>query len=95
LVGRIIHIDRFGNCVTNISRNELSAEISAGVSLTLNNKSVNSFRTYFAEETPVPDKVFGIWGSAGFLEIAAANQSAAKILKVRRGDSVLFTKRRS
>ncbi len=88
--GRIIHIDRFGNCVTNITRHELSLErISAGVSLTLNGKSVKSFRSYFAEETDGPDKVFGIWGSAGFLEIAASNESAAKLLSVRRGDPVV------
>jgi S-adenosylmethionine hydrolase len=35
--------------------------------------------------------VFGIWGSAGFLEIAAANNSAAKLLKVKRGDSVIVS----
>jgi S-adenosylmethionine hydrolase len=93
LEGRIIHIDRFGNCVTNISHNELSSErISAGVSLTLNGKSVKSFRSYFAEETAFPDKLFGIWGSAGFLEIAASNESAAKILKAQRGDSVIVQK---
>jgi S-adenosylmethionine hydrolase len=94
LEGRIIHIDRFGNCVTNISQNELSsARISAGVTLTLNGKSVKSFRSYFAEETGVPDKLFGIWGSAGFLEIAALNNSAAKILKAQRGDSVIVRAR--
>ena len=90
--GRIIHIDRFGNCVTNISRNELSSEkISAGVSLTLDGKEVSSFRSHFAEETVAPDGVFGIWGSAGFLEIAAANRSAAEILRVRCGDSVIVS----
>jgi S-adenosylmethionine hydrolase len=94
LEGRIIHIDRFGNCVTNISQNELSSErISAGVSLTLNGKSVKSFKTYFAEETGATDKLFGIWGSAGFLEIAALNRSAAKILKAQRGDSVIVMAR--
>ncbi|MDQ6653467.1 MAG: SAM-dependent chlorinase/fluorinase [Acidobacteriota bacterium] len=92
LEGRVIHIDRFGNCVTNISQNELSSErISAGVSLTLNGKSVKSFRSYFAEETGIPDKLFGIWGSAGFLEIAASNESAAKILKAQRGDSLIVS----
>lgn len=86
---RIIHIDRFGNCVTNISQRELSPEmISAGASLTLNGESVTSFKTYFAEGTGNTDRVFGIWGSAGFLEIAASNQSAAKILKAQRGDPV-------
>lgn len=90
--GRIIHIDRFGNCVTNISQNELSSErISAGVSLTLGSQLVNSFRSYFAEETVAPDGVFGIWGSAGFLEIAVTNKSAAEILKVRCGDSVIVS----
>ena len=94
LEGRIIHIDRFGNCVTNISQNELSSEmVSAGVSLTLNGKSVKSFRSYFIEETGAPDQLVGIWGSAGFLEIAASNQSAAKILKAQRGDSVIVNAR--
>jgi S-adenosyl-L-methionine hydrolase (adenosine-forming) len=96
LEGRIIHIDRFGNCVTSISQNELSPEmISAGAYLTLNGESVRSFKTYFAEDNGSTEKIFGIWGSAGFLEIAASSQSAAKILKAQRGDSVFVRRRRS
>jgi len=87
---RIIHIDRFGNCVTNITRDELTTEmIARGARLQLNGKRVKSFRNYFAEETNSRDKVFGIWGSAGFLEIAAANDSAAKHFRAKRGDSVI------
>lgn len=90
--GRIIHIDRFGNCVTNITPNELSNEmIGAGVKLSVKGKSVKEFRDFFVEETKRRDKVFGIWGSAGFLEIAAANESAAKLLNARRGDPVIVT----
>jgi S-adenosyl-L-methionine hydrolase (adenosine-forming) len=86
---RILHIDRFGNCVTNITQKELTPDmIGSGAKLQLKKKLVTSFRTYFAEETGDGDKVFAIWGSAGFLEIAAANDSAAKLLKVNRGDSV-------
>lgn len=92
--GRIIHIDRFGNCVTNITQNELTPKmIERGAKLRVNNKTVKSFRTYFAEETGSGEKVFGIWGSAGFLEIAATNDSAAKILSVQRGDSVVVSER--
>jgi S-adenosylmethionine hydrolase len=92
LMARIIHIDRFGNCVTNITRSDLTAKmIAAGVTLAVKEKTVKSFRTYFGEKPRGNDKVFGIWGSAGFLEIAAANESAAKFLKVRRGDSVTVT----
>lgn len=89
LQARIIHIDRFGNCVTNITQNQLTAKmIAAGATLRLKGKSVKSFRNYFAEEASGKGRVFGIWGSAGFLEIAAANESAAKLLKARRGDAV-------
>lgn len=92
LEARIIHIDRFGNCVTNITQKELTAQmIAAGATLRLKRKSVKSFRKYFAEQTADKNKVFGIWGSAGFLEIAAANESAARLLNVRRGDSVIVS----
>jgi S-adenosylmethionine hydrolase len=92
LLARIIHIDRFGNCVTNITQNDLTAKmIVAGATLRLNGKSVKSFRNYFAEAAAGKSKLFGIWGSAGFLEIAAANESAAELLKARRGDEVIVT----
>jgi S-adenosylmethionine hydrolase len=86
---RIIHIDRFGNCVTNITQKELTPEmIAGGAKLQLKKTLVTSFRNYFSEETGNGDKVFGVWGSADFLEIAVSNNSAAKLLKVKRGDSV-------
>jgi S-adenosyl-L-methionine hydrolase (adenosine-forming) len=92
IVGRVIHIDRFGNCVTNITQAELKPElIAAGAKLRVKRKLVKSFRSYFAEDTGSKDKVFAIWGSAGFLELAAAQESAAKVLNVRRGDSVIVS----
>lgn len=86
---RIIHIDRFGNCVTNITPQQLTAEmIASGAQMKVNGKVVKSFRSFFSEETGLRSKIFGIWGSAGFLEIAAANTSAARLLKAKRGDVV-------
>lgn len=91
LMARIIHVDRFGNCVTTITQSDLTAKmIDAGATLAVKGKTVKSFRNYFAEKTRGNEKVFAIWGSAGFLEIAAANASAAKLLKVRRGDVVVL-----
>ena len=90
IVGRIIHVDRFGNCVTNITPAELTPRmIAGGARLRVKGKVVKSFRNYFAEVTGSKDKVFAVWGSAGFLEIAAAQRSAAQILKVSRGDEVI------
>lgn len=87
---RIIHIDRFGNCVTNITPALLTAEmIAAGAKLRVNGKLVKSFKDFFAEKTGSRDQIFGVWGSAGFLEIAAANKSAAKLLRAKRGDAVV------
>lgn len=89
IAGRIIHVDRFGNCVTNITSLELTNRmIAGGAKLRVKRKLVKSFRNYFAEDTGSKDKVFAVWGSAGFLEIAADREAAAQILKVRRGDEV-------
>ena len=94
MAGRIIHIDRFGNCVTNITQADLTPDmIAAGARLRLRRKVVKSFRSYFAEDTGSKDRIFAIWGSAGFLEIAADGESAAKLLNVRRGDSVVTSVR--
>ncbi len=90
ITGRIIHVDRFGNCVTNITPTELTPQMIAdGAKLRVKRRVVKSFRSYFSEETRSKDTVFAIWGSAGFLEIAAAEESAANVLKARRGDSVI------
>ncbi len=83
--GRIIHIDRFGNCVTNLTSELLNGERPA--KLKLKGKTITSFRKFFADNGAA-EKVFAVWGSAGFLEIAAQNRSAAKKLKVKRGDVV-------
>jgi S-adenosylmethionine hydrolase len=91
---RIIHIDRFGNCVTNITRNELTEkDIESGATLMVGTKPVDSFKRFYGEEPNSRNKAFAIWGSAGFLEIAAENRSAADLLKVKRGYKVVVCKR--
>ena len=89
LVARIIHIDRFGNCITNITARELTPKLlKAGAYLDVNGKTIRSFRKFFAEAAD-REELFCVWGSAGFLEIAAANTSAAKLLKVQNGAAVV------
>lgn len=81
---RIIHIDRFGNCVTNIRR-----EAFEGKSLSINGRTITAIRNFYGEASP--DELFAIWGSAGFLEISVKGGSAAQILGANRGDAVSFT----
>lgn len=84
----IIHIDRFGNCITNLTREDLTAEmIARGVRLKINGREITSFRRFFAEEN-APDELFAIWGSAGYLEIAANRNSAARLLDARGGQMI-------
>ncbi len=85
--GRVIHIDRFGNCITNITR-EIFQKDSA---LVVGSRTIWEFREFYDGARKGP---FGIWGSAGFLEISVRNGSAAKTLGVKRGGRVLLTQRR-
>lgn len=81
--GRVIHIDCFGNCVTNL-RPENCLHMSK---IIINNFEITSFRQFFAEGGE--GELFGMIGSAGFLEIAAQNASAATILKIERGHGIV------
>jgi S-adenosylmethionine hydrolase len=80
----IIHIDRFGNLVTNITRDALKE----GTKLRINGRTISVFRRFFGEDVGEPDDLFAIWGSAGFLEIAMNCRSAAELLKIQRGAPV-------
>jgi hypothetical protein len=89
LVGAIIHVDRFGNCVTNISRGELGEEeITRGARLVVGGREVRTFRRFFGEEGDASREPFAIWGSAGLLELAVFRDSAARVLGVGRGQKV-------
>ena len=91
LEGSIIHIDRFGNCITNFTAEHIDEKrIATGAKLTVNNAEINSFRRFFADQHAAKSELFMVIGSAGFVEIAAQNASAASILSARRGDVVLL-----
>ncbi|HEV2914475.1 MAG TPA: SAM-dependent chlorinase/fluorinase [Pyrinomonadaceae bacterium] len=93
LDARVIHIDRFGNCVTNLARDPLTEEmIESGARLILGEHEIKSFHSFYAEPGTLPGDVFAIWGSAGFLEVVALNSSAARLLNARRGQSVSLVK---
>src|SRR5712692_2106890 len=89
--GRVIHIDRFGNCITNLTRENFSEDRAAsGAKLCINGREISSFRTFFSEAAVDGDNLFCIVGSVGFIEIVARNSSAATILNAQRGDAVTF-----
>jgi S-adenosyl-L-methionine hydrolase (adenosine-forming) len=89
LVGSIIHVDRFGNLVTNITPEELSEEsIARGARLRIGGREVRRFRRFFAEDAEGAGEPFAVWGSAGLLEVVLFRDSAARVLGAKRGDRV-------
>jgi S-adenosyl-L-methionine hydrolase (adenosine-forming) len=84
-VSKIIHIDRFGNCITNITRDLIDPARHA--TLVINRKQISAFREFYGSGSS--NELFAIWGSAGFLEISINGGSAAEVLRAKRGDEVI------
>ncbi len=89
LKGTVIHVDRFGNCVTNITPRDLDEEtIARGARLLVAGREIRSFRRFFADEGGANVEPFAVWGSAGLLEIAVFRDSAARLLGLGRGSEI-------
>lgn len=92
----IIHIDVFGNLITNISQNMLDnvnstrANRSSSPMVTVGNisKSISYHITY--GNAPVGSPVLTV-GSSGFLELAVNQGSARKLFKANAGDRVIIS----
>ncbi|MDQ3748983.1 MAG: SAM-dependent chlorinase/fluorinase [Acidobacteriota bacterium] len=80
----IIHIDHFGNLITNLKQTDLPENFT----LKINGKIINKLQSFFAEAEQ--SELFMILGSAGFLEIAAFQDSAEKLLKVQINQKALL-----
>jgi len=91
--GRVIQIDRFGNCITNLTPADIRAEgIGSVTQLKVGKNRIESFRRFYGDHAQAEKTSFAIWGSAGFLEISMENRSAAELLKVKRGERVLVVR---
>jgi S-adenosyl-L-methionine hydrolase (adenosine-forming) len=85
--GSILHADRFGNLISNITSAELTEDlIRAGARVRIGTRQPVRVLTHFAEADQ--NELFAYFGSAGFLELAVPRQSAAKMVEGRRGIEV-------
>ena len=93
IVGRVIHIDHFGNCVTNFAWKQLQhLLITKPFCLRVKEHEIQKLLRYYSEATT--QLPFVIVGSAGFLEISIRCSSAARELKIavrRLGATSLHT----
>jgi S-adenosyl-L-methionine hydrolase (adenosine-forming) len=89
--GHIVHIDRFGNIITNITYKEIQLLSPDGVDLTATSvsvagKSIKGLKKFYAEAAP--GEPGAIINSSGALEIFMYKQNARTSLSVKRGESV-------
>jgi len=86
ITGSIIHVDRFGNLITNV---RLTKDERARVGeITLKGASIpNISNTYRDGERGT---LLALVGSSGFVEIARTESSAAETLGAHRDDEVVF-----
>ena len=90
--GKVISIDRFGNIITNITGDDVSCigDIET-LKVQIKNKTIPNFVRFFGE---VPKgSLLAVVGSSNFVEIAQNLGSAAKMLKIKVGDSLEVVKK--
>jgi S-adenosylmethionine hydrolase len=88
--GHVVHVDRFGNLITNITSKELQPLLTAGaggaVAVALGGKEILGLRKFYAEAAP--GQPGAIINSNSHLEIFLFRQNARQALGVKRGDAV-------
>jgi S-adenosylmethionine hydrolase len=89
----ILHIDRFGNCVTNLTRDVLPDRPLVSMTVEVRQNAITKLHDCYADAAETPAGLFAIWGSAGFLELSAYCDSAAGRMNASRGESVRVTVR--
>lgn len=98
--GWVVHVDHFGNCVTNIRWNTVRDALDLG-DPSASVASLPSLKAYVGSTTlesvqrtygdvPEEDPLL-LFGSTDFLEVAVNGGNAAERLNIRKGDTVKLT----
>ena len=83
LVGHVLHIDNFGNLITNISGNDLSAT-KQPVTVEIGNQAISGLNRTYAEGRGL----LALIGSSGYLEISLRGGNASTFLDAEVGNEV-------
>lgn len=88
ITGKIIHIDNFGNLISNIDGDRaINAIKNRDFIAEINKQSITSYSETYEE---AKDSLFLIKGSCGKIEISKKNSSAQSIIKASPNDSVII-----
>lgn len=91
--GQVIHIDRFGNLVSNIRMEDLRGFRLESLSVSIQGVQIVGVSSHYSAVRE--GRPLALWNSWGRLEIAVRNGSAARHLRAREGDRVQVSNRDS
>jgi S-adenosyl-L-methionine hydrolase (adenosine-forming) len=89
LHGRVIHVDRYGNLITNIAEGTLRSFLGLderAFTLVLGDHTIRSLSTHYAEARP--GELLALVGSSGLIEVAAREASASRLLAAEVGRAI-------
>jgi len=81
LIGCVLHVDKFGNLITNIKVGDFSGE---SVKVRIGSHLIHGLSRFYAGS----EGLTAIIGSSGYLEVSLANGNASVFLGVKTGDEV-------
>jgi S-adenosyl-L-methionine hydrolase (adenosine-forming) len=84
-VGVVVHVDGYGNLVTNLR----AADLPANPWIDIGQRTLRGIAPNY--QTATPSRLLALIGSAGLLEIAVPNGSAASVLGIGLGAPVTAT----
>ena len=85
--GEVVHVDRFGNLITNLTRELLPPGQQLRVQIA--GQEAHGLTESYAQTNE--GELLALFGSSGYLEIAVRNGSAATVLRARPGTLVIVT----
>jgi len=83
LVGHILHIDNFGNLITNIKSEDLPQPYDK-ITIEIGNQTIHGLSRIYAEG----DELLALIGGSGYLEVSVRQDSARDFLNVDVGNKV-------
>lgn len=82
VIGRVVHVDRFGNLVSDIP----AEQIPSGAVVSVGGRSIGPLRGTYSDVAP--GMLLALIGSGGQLEVAVRDGSAHRVLRAERGAPV-------
>ena len=89
IVGRVVHIDRFGNIITNVDEQMLAAMDRTRISVSIAGRQTHGLKATYSDAAT--GQMIALIGSTGQLELALRDGNAAAALGASIGDAVSVT----